>query len=86
MMIPFKTGTVLLFLLLSIITTAAPPLEISREKVKLQFTIDDEGKPVYTVLFNGREVVKPSALGFLLDTDPLFYKDFTPCGAGPQIG
>ena len=75
-----KTGTVLLFLLLSVVANGEPPLEISREKVKLQFSIDDEGKPVYSVLFNGREVVKPSSLGFSLDIDSLFYKNFTLVG------
>jgi hypothetical protein len=75
-----KTGTVLLFLLLSVVANAEPPLEISREKVKLQFTIDNEGKPVYSVLFNGKEVVKPSSLGFMLDIDSLFYKNFVLIG------
>lgn len=66
-----------MFLLLSLVAHGEPPLEISREKVKLQFFIDEQGKPVYTVLFNGREVVKPSSLGFSLDIDSLFYKNFT---------
>ena len=69
--------TFILLLLLAFTASAEPPLEISREKVKLQFSIDEEGKPVYSVLFNGREVVKPSSLGFSLDIDSLFYKNFT---------
>jgi hypothetical protein len=73
----FTTCTVLLLLLLMCAAHATPPLEIMREKVKLQFSIDEEGKPVYAVLFNNKEVVKPSSLGFLLDTDTLFYKNFT---------
>jgi hypothetical protein len=75
-----KAGTIFMFLLLSLAVNAGPPLEISREKVKLQFFIDEEGKPVYAVLFNGREVVKPSSLGFSLDIDSLFYKNFTLIG------
>jgi hypothetical protein len=77
MIIHFKTSVLLILLLLSITAHASPPLEISREKVKLQFFIDDAGKPVYAVLFNGREVVKPSSLGFSLDTDSGFYKNFS---------
>lgn len=72
-----KTGVVVFFLFLSLVTNAAPPLEISRGKVNLQFSIDEDGKPVYAILFNGREVVKPSVLGFMLETDSLFYKGFT---------
>jgi hypothetical protein len=80
MMKHIKTVSLLFFLLVSVAATSTPPLEISREKVRLQFSIDDAGKPVYAVLFNGKEVVKPSALGFLLDVDSLFYKNFTLVG------
>lgn len=76
-MISTKTGTLIVFLLVSIVASANPPLEISREKVKLQFFINEEGRPLYAILYNGREVVKPSSLGFLLQTDSLFYKNFT---------
>src|ERR1044072_9487892 len=72
-------GYILLFLWYSA-ANANPPLEISREKVRLQFSIDDAGRPVYAVLFNGKEVVKPSSLGFLLDSDSLFYKNFKLAG------
>jgi hypothetical protein len=84
-MIPFKTSVLILFLLLSVVAIAGPPLEISREKVKLQFFIDEQGKPVYAVLFNGREVVKPSSLGFSLDIDSLFYKNFTLIGVDRKV-
>jgi len=77
MMIPVKISTILLFLLFCVVANGEPPLEISREKVKLQFSIDEEGKPVYSVLFNGKEVIKPSSLGFSLNIDSLFYKNFT---------
>ncbi|HEY8896024.1 MAG TPA: glycoside hydrolase family 97 protein [Niastella sp.] len=80
MMTYSKTSILILFLLLSFVVYSTPPLEISREKVRLQFTIDDAGRPVYAVLFNGKEVVKPSALGFLLNSDSLFYKNFALVG------
>ena len=80
MMTYLKTSILVLFLLLSFVVYSMPPLEISREKVRLQFSIDDAGRPVYAVLFNGKEVVKPSALGFLLESDSLFYKNFTLVG------
>ncbi|HEX6431652.1 MAG TPA: glycoside hydrolase family 97 catalytic domain-containing protein, partial [Niastella sp.] len=80
MMKIIKTVVLLLFLSMAVVAHAVPPLEISRGSVKLQFAIADEGKPVYSVLFNGKEVVKPSSLGFLLDIDSLFYKNFTLIG------
>lgn len=76
MMTYIKTSVLVLFLLISSVVYSEPPLEISREKVRLQFSIDEAGRPVYAVLFNGKEVVKPSSLGFLLDSDSLFYKNF----------
>ncbi len=80
-MIPFKTGTVIIIPVTIHYHNCRPAIRNKPGKSKaVRVTIDDEGKPVYTVLFNGGEVVKPSALGFLLDTDPLFYKDFTLVG------
>ncbi|OQP59240.1 alpha-glucosidase [Niastella vici] len=74
---PVKTGTIALLLFLSLIVRAKPPLEISRGPVSLQFSITEDGKPVYAILYNGRDVVKPSTLGFMLESDSLFYKGFS---------
>ncbi len=41
----------------------------SMNKVKLDFTLANGGVPQYSVTFNGRQVIKPSRLGFKLKDD-----------------
>jgi len=45
-------------------------------KVKLVFTLDNNGNPTYEVSFNNKPVILPSHLGFKLNTDSLFYNSF----------
>ena len=45
-------------------------------KVKLSFLLDEEGTPVYTVLFDNKPVVLPSRMGFVLKEDSVFYRGF----------
>ncbi len=57
-----------------------PLFEVSKEKIKLQFSLDKDGAPFYAVLFNGKEVIKNSSMGFSLENDSLFYKNFKMLG------
>src|ERR1700688_96438 len=52
----------------------------SMGKINLQFTLDENGKPAYSVSFNQKPVILSSALGFSLNDDSLFYKDFVMTG------
>jgi len=45
-------------------------------KVKLSFMLDSDGSPMYEVSFSGRPVIKPSHMGFRLDKDSLFFRQF----------
>jgi glucan 1,4-alpha-glucosidase len=45
-------------------------------KVKLSFTLDNNGVPVYEVLYNNKPVIQPSRLGFKLNADSLFCTSF----------
>jgi hypothetical protein len=45
-------------------------------KTKLSFMLDREGAPVYALSFAGREVIRPSRMGFRLEKDSVFYRDF----------
>ena len=59
------------------ITGSAQPVEtVNLGKIKMQFTLDREGTPSYTVLYNNKPVILPSRLGFKLNTDSLFYTGF----------
>jgi glucan 1,4-alpha-glucosidase len=49
-------------------------------KINLQFTLDENGQPSYSVFFNQKPVILSSALGFSLNDDSLFYKDFVMTG------
>jgi hypothetical protein len=45
-------------------------------KVKLSFSLDGRGTPVYSVLFDNKPVVLSSAMGFVLKEDSAFYRGF----------
>src|SRR5882757_9203476 len=56
-------------------------LKASMNKVKLEFMLDAEGKPVYSVYYGEKTVIKPSAMGFTLSDDSPFDKDFILTGS-----
>src|SRR5450432_2909862 len=49
-------------------------------KVKLVFSLDKTGTPIYEVSYNNKPVILPSRLGFKLNTDSLFYNSFQMIG------
>ena len=73
----FKKAVIIISTLLITITVyAQQTFTITKEKIKLQFAVDKEGVPTYAVWFDNREVIKNSSMGFSLNTDSAFYKDF----------
>src|SRR5258708_10495407 len=46
------------------------------KRVRISFTLDKEGTPLYEVTFNGKPVLLSSRLGFKLNEDRAFYKGF----------
>ncbi|HMH23423.1 MAG TPA: glycoside hydrolase family 97 protein [Puia sp.] len=49
-------------------------------RTKLSFMLDKDGAPVYAVSFDGKPVILPSHLGFVLKEDSSFYKGFLQTG------
>jgi hypothetical protein len=49
-------------------------------RVQLSFSLDGEGRPVYAVNYDGKPVILPSRLGFVLSADSVFYKGFVVAG------
>jgi len=49
---------------------------VEMKKVRLSFTLDREGAPLYEIAFNGKPVLLSSHLGFVLSEDSSFYKGF----------
>jgi hypothetical protein len=45
-------------------------------KVRLTFSLDHAGRPLYAVDYDNHPVILPSSTGFALADDPAFYKDF----------
>jgi hypothetical protein len=50
-------------------------------KVRLEFTLNAEGKPLYSVFYDDKPVIKPSEMGFSLLDDAAFDKNFVPLGS-----
>lgn len=56
-------------------------IKASMNKVRLEFMLDAEGKPLYSVYYGEKPVIKPSALGFTLANDSAFDKHFELIGS-----
>lgn len=54
----------------------ANSLQVTMNKVKLDFVLDRSGIPTYAVQYDQQPVIAPSSLGFSLTDDSTFYKDF----------
>ncbi len=73
----FKRTVIITYtLLITIAVYAQQTFTITKEKIKLQFFVDNEGIPTYAVWFDNKEVIKNSSMGFSLNVDSLFYKNF----------
>lgn len=68
--------SVILFVLILHDVRAQQTESVVLNKVKLSFLLDSDGSPTYTLSFSGKPVIKPSRMGFKLDKDSGFYKDF----------
>ncbi|MFB9841710.1 glycoside hydrolase family 97 protein [Mucilaginibacter ginsenosidivorans] len=56
-------------------------LKTSLEKVSLEFSLNNEGRPLYSVYYADKIVIKPSALGFTLADNSAFDKNFEITGS-----
>ncbi|TDO24001.1 glycoside hydrolase family 97 protein [Pedobacter duraquae] len=74
-----KMSTCFLSLLLlstGLFAQESQPLSAQLNKVKLEFKLDEAGRPVYQVDYAGKKAIKPSVMGFELANDAAFAKDF----------
>lgn len=76
-----KTGTAmwLCLLLAFLVGTSAKAESITSPdgQLKLNFTVNAQGEPVYELSYKGKEVIKPSRLGLELKNDPGLMNGFT---------
>jgi glucan 1,4-alpha-glucosidase len=69
----------ILFFATSFIRCAAFPSEtihIEMSDVKIQFNLDESGRPLYAVFYKDKMILQPSAMGFLLKDQDAFDRDF----------
>jgi hypothetical protein len=73
----------LLFLLGIIIACSSfgQGLTASMDRIKLSFSLNENGTPIYSVTFNDNPVIKPSSLGFVFSNDDNFNSDFEISGS-----
>jgi hypothetical protein len=55
--------------------------KVSMNKVRLEFMLDADGRPLYSVYYNDKPVIRPSAMGFTLTNDSAFDKHFVITGS-----
>ena len=67
------------FLLALLISTAAMAESITSPNglLRLNFSVNAQGEPVYELSYKDKEVIKPSKLGLELKNDPGLMKGFT---------
>ena len=79
-MTPVKFFAFAIILLSGFITNAQQAQTLQMGKVKLSFSLDANGSPLYAAWFDGKPVIQPSSMGFKLNTDSLFYTSFEMTG------
>ncbi|MEP6674675.1 MAG: glycoside hydrolase family 97 protein [Ferruginibacter sp.] len=65
-----------MFMMLQLRGQELQPVSARMEKVQVSFRVNDKGIPQYNINFDQRPVINWSQLGFSLDADNDFYKDF----------
>ena len=72
-----RTIFVLLGLLAASVTVNAQTLTSPDGNFKMQFHLSDEGKPVYSLIYKEKEVIKESKMGFQITPSIAFDRNFS---------
>ena len=72
-----RTIFVLLGLLAASVTVKAQTLTSPDGNFKMQFHLSDEGKPVYSLIYKEKEVIKESKMGFQISHSLAFDRNFS---------
>jgi glucan 1,4-alpha-glucosidase len=68
------------FFMISAFPQSPEKVEATLDKIDLQFMLNENGQPSYSVYFGKKPVILPSVLGFSLSDDSLFFRDFRVIG------
>ena len=72
-----RTIFVLLGLLAASVAVKAQTLTSPDGNFKMQFHLSDEGKPVYSLIYKEKEVIKESKMGFQITPSIAFDRNFS---------
>lgn len=78
---PVKDLWVFLISLLFSFTAMGQEITVSMQHVKLNFTLDKEGTPVYAVYYDEKPVIRPSQMGFTFTNSDDFSRNFKILGS-----
>ncbi len=76
-----KQVAMLLCLFFLTVTCLAQEITASMQKIKMHFTLDKNGVPVYSVYFDQKPVIEPSEMGFVFSDDDNFKNNFQITGS-----
>jgi len=77
-----KTPLLLLLLILAAAAGAQQSLTATQNNIRLEFRLDASGRPVYSVFYRNKPVIRPSTMGFVLENNDLsFSQGFTLAGS-----
>ena len=76
-----KKSFVLLLIIFISHSVIAQNLSATFDKIKLDFLLNENGTPVYSVSFNDKPVIKPSSMGFVLTNNDNFNSSFELIGS-----
>src|SRR5436190_6991372 len=76
-----KKVFILLLAIIIVNTSFCQNLTATMDKIKLVFSLDEKGTPVYTVSFEDKPVVNSSQMGFIFSNNENFYSGFELTGS-----
>jgi len=76
-----KRAFIFLFFISLLGNDSAQVITASMQKVKMDFTLNKEGVPVYSVSYDQKIIIKPSALGFIFVNNDNFNSNFEVLGS-----
>jgi len=76
-----KRAFIFLFFISLLYNASAQVITASMQKVKMDFTLDKDGAPVYSVSYDQKAIIKPSALGFIFLNNDNFSSNFEILGS-----
>ena len=76
-----KKALIFLFFISLLGNISAQVITAGMEKVKMDFTVNKDGVPIYSVSYDQKTIIKPSVLGFTFFNNDNFNANFKIVGS-----